>query len=366
MRLAYDYQAFHMQSYGGVSRYFARLAKGLIDSDHKVGIFAPIHRNRYLDDLPSGIVHGRYFPQYPARTARLLGAYNRLCARQPMAVWKPDLVHETYYFPEPALRGRPAVVTVHDMIHELFPKDFPANDSTSRYKHSAVERADHVICVSESTRNDLVRIFGVPERKISVVLHGFDSSMSGRTGAEYRTPSGRPFILYVGQRRGYKNFDGLIEAMGRSIRLRNDFDLVAFGGGAFTPTELGSIAAAGLSANHVLQVGGGDNFLGSLYSAARVFVYPSLYEGFGIPPLEAMAHDCPVICCNTSSLPEVVGEAAELFAPTGDDSLRTAMEHLVYSDEALTNLRLLGHQRVRRFSWQKCAADTLQVYKNLL
>jgi len=366
MRLAFDYQAFHLQSYGGVSRYFARLAQGLLDGDNKVGIFAPVHRNSYLGDLPRGVVHGRHVPQYPARTARLLGAYNRLHARLSMARWEPDLVHETYYSPAPAICAKPTVVTVFDMIHELYPNDFLACDNTTRHKRAAVERADHVICISESTRNDLVHLFGIPERKVSVVLLGFDPSMSGQPGPAYRTPSGRPFILYVGQRRGYKNFDGLVQAMGGSARLRHDFDLVAFGGGAFTPIELSGIAATGLSADHVVQIGGDDNFLGSLYRAARVFVYPSLYEGFGIPPLEAMAHDCPVICSNTSSLPEVVGEAAELFTPSDDDALRGAIERVAYSDDAIARLSMLGHERVRRFSWQKCAADTLHIYQDMI
>lgn len=365
MRLAFDYQAFHLQSYGGVSRYFARLAQGLLDSDHKVGIFAPVHRNSYLGDLPPGVVHGRHVSRYPARTARLLATYNRIRASLSMARWTPDLVHETYYSPAPASHAKPTVVTVFDMIHELYPADFPQSDSTSRYKRLAVERADHVICISESTRNDLIRLFGVPERKASVVLLGFDPSLAHQTGSAYRTPSGRPFILFVGLRRGYKNFDGLLKAVGSSPRLRADFDIVAFGGGSFTPSELDAIAAAGLSAEQAIQVGGDDHFLGKLYGAARAFVYPSLYEGFGIPPLEAMAHACPVICSNTSSLPEVVGKAAELFNPADDDALRAAIERVAYSDDGIARLCSLGEERVRRFSWRKCADDTLRIYETL-
>jgi len=283
-----------------------------------------------------------------------------------MARWNPDLVHETYYSPAPFICAKPTVVTVFDMIHELYPGDFPLHDNTSRHKKMAVERADHVICISESTRSDLIRLLGVPEHKASVVLLGFDPSLAGQQGTPYRTQSGRPFILYVGLRGGYKNFDCLIQTMGCSVRLRRDFDLVAFGGGAFTPTEMSSIANAGLEVDHVVQLGGDDNCLGALYRAARVFVYPSLYEGFGIPPLEAMANNCPVICSNTSSLPEVVGEAAELFTPSDGDALRAAIERVAYSDDAVAKLRLLGSDRVQRFSWQKCAADTLQIYQGLM
>lgn len=365
MRLAFDYQAFHMQSYGGVSRYFARLVQCLFDSGHEVGIFAPVHRNNYLGDLPQGMVHGRQVRRYPPRTTRLLGAYNQLLARHTIAQWAPDLVHETYYTSNPILDSKPAVVTVFDMIHELFPADFPAHDETSLHKRMAVERADHIICISESTRNDLIRLFGVSEHKTSVVLLGFDYPLAVHAEPAYRTSSGRPFILYVGQRGGYKNFGGLMTALGHSARLRKDFDIVAFGGGPFTPEESSHITAAGFTAGQVFQMGGDDKFLSQLYSAAKVFVYPSLYEGFGIPPLEAMAHGCPVVCSNTSSLPEVVGNAAELFNPAADDALQGAIENVVYSDEVWARLRLRGYERVRHFSWQKCAAETLQIYKDM-
>lgn len=366
MRLAFDYQAFHLQSYGGVSRYFARLAQCLLDCDQEVGIFAPIHRNNYLGDLQLGVVHGWQVSRYPPRAARLIGQYNRLLSRHTMTRWEPDLVHETYYSSKPVLKSKPAVITVFDMIHELFPANFPELDDTSLNKRMAVERADHVICISESTRKDLIRLFGVSEQKTSVVLLGFDPSLTSQINQAYRTPSGRPFILYVGQRGGYKNFSGLLIALSSSSRLRNNFDIVAFGGGPFTDKELSLITALGLSAEGVFQIGGDDNFLSQLYVAAKVFVYPSLYEGFGIPPLEAMAHGCPVVCSNTSSLPEVVGNTAELFDPDIDDSLRVAIENVAYSDDASSRLRLLGYERVRQFSWQKCAAETQQIYKGLI
>ena len=283
-----------------------------------------------------------------------------------MARWVPDVVHETYYSTKAiASAAKPVVVTVFDMIHELFSHDFPAGDETSRRKRLAVERADHVICISESTRRDLLRLFDLPEYKVSVVHLGFDPSTAGQGGPGFRTPSGRPFILYVGVRGGYKNFVGLLRTIGSSNRLREDFDVVAFGGGAFTPDELQSIAGAGLPQSQIIQVSGDDELLSRVYSAARVFVYPSLYEGFGIPPLEAMAHSCPVVCGNTSSLPEVVGDAAELFDPSDDGALRAAIERVVYSDSAIAGLRNLARHRVQRFSWQTCANETLRVYQNL-
>ena len=111
---------------------------------------------------------------------------------------------------------------------------------------------------------------------------------------------------------------------------------------------------------------GNDSVLAGLYSSARVLVYPSLYEGFGIPPLEAMSFGCPVICANTSSLPEVVGDAARLFDPTSESDLRAALEAVVFSSEYTVRLKANGLERVKMFSWEKCADETLKVYKKVL
>lgn len=111
--------------------------------------------------------------------------------------------------------------------------------------------------------------------------------------------------------------------------------------------------------------GGDDHELSALYSGASAFVYPSLYEGFGIPPLEAMAHDCPVVCSNAGSIPEVVGNAGRFFDPSDIDDMREAMEQVLYSDERRRRLAALGRARLRDFSWQKCARDTFDQYRRL-
>lgn len=366
MRIAMDYQAFVMQTHGGISRYFARLAQGLAEAQQQVGIFAPLHRNGYLAELPRELVHGRYIRQYPRRTARIFMAYNRIGAKLQMAGWRPDLVHETYYAKASSAPHKcPVVITVYDMIHELFPGYFPANNETLSFKRRAVERADHVICISENTRADLMRLFGTPASKLSVVHLGFDRFVSSGDTVAFVTPSARPYILYVGERRGYKNFTGLLRAIASSGRLLSDFDVVAFGGGRFSLEESMEISALGFAEKQVIQVGGGDDVLGRLYSSARAFVYPSLYEGFGIPPLEAMAHRCPVISSSTSSMPEVVGQAGEYFDPAQTEDMRRAIESVVYSDSRVESLRQAGTERLAAFSWNKCARETIEIYDAL-
>ena len=130
--------------------------------------------------------------------------------------------------------------------------------------------------------------------------------------------------------------------------------------------ELEEISVLGFLEDQVIQKSGDDDLLGSLYSTARSFVYPSLYEGFGIPPLEAMANQCPVISSKTSSMPEVIGEAAEYFDPTDTDDMKRAIEDVVYSDSYIKKLRQSGKERLTTFSWNKCSRETLNIYKKVI
>jgi glycosyltransferase involved in cell wall biosynthesis len=367
MRIAFDYQTFTLQSYGGISRYFTRLAQGLLDSEQDVGIFAPVHRNSYISALPPDIVNGRHINQFPPKTTRLVLAYNQFRSRSQIARWKPDLVHETYYSRVgSATRTCPTVITVYDMIHELYPNGFPMSDKTAEIKRIAIERADHVLCISENTRLDLMRLLGTPASKLSVVHLGFDRFVSREVMLKPDTLSGKPFLLYVGQRGIYKNFVSFIKAVASSKRLISDFDIVAFGGPPFSSAELNLIFALGFAENQVLHKNGNDDLLGNLYNLARAFVYPSLYEGFGIPPLEAMAHNCPVISSNSSSMPEVIGNAGEYFDPSDTDDMRRAIEAVVYSDSRVEDLKKLGLEQLTAFSWDKCTQETLDIYLSLI
>lgn len=365
MKIAFDHQIFR-QTYGGISRYFTQLAQGLIDLNQDVRVFAPLYQNSYLASLPRGVVRGSFIQQYPPKMGRVILKYNNYLSRYQIARLKPDLLHETYYSSVgSAPLGCPTVITVHDMIHELFPNEFSANDNTIINKRIAIDRADHVICVSDNTKSDLMRIYGTSPNKISVVHHGFDHLGSLSAQAHHVNFTGKPFLLYVGQREGYKNFTGLLKAMASSRRLMSDFDMIAFGGPAFSSTELNLIASLGFSENQVQYKSGNDELLGRLYGQARAFIYPSFYEGFGIPPLEAMAHLCPVISSNSSSMPEIIGDAAEYFTPSNIDDMFRAIEAVVFSDINIAKLKKLGTERLTSFSWKKCAKQTYEIYQSI-
>lgn len=367
MRVAFDSQAFTMQQYGGISRYIYSLAKELnLRREAEIKVFAPLYINAYLQNLPSKLVVGYKIPEIP-KTVSFLRATSQMMARPLIRKFHPDIVHETYYTARSInSRGASTVVTVHDMVHERFPSEWPKHDHTSKLKRIAIQRADHIICVSENTKQDLMQLYGTPASKLSVVHHGFDyfdNQSYKEPGAAYR---GKPFILYVGHRAGYKNFASFLKAVASSNRLRSDYDIVAFGGGGISSAEQKLISRLGFYEEQIRYVTGSDDLLGRYYSLARALVYPSLYEGFGIPPLEAMAHGCPVISSNTSSMPEVIGSACEYFDPVDIEDMRRAIEDVVYSDSRIESLRAAGAERIKKFSWNKCSKETLDVYRMLV
>jgi glycosyltransferase involved in cell wall biosynthesis len=364
MRVILDHQIFTEQQYGGVSKYFTEIAARLrLLEGIDLKIVCPLFRCQYLRNQTPGLVEGLYVGALPAPN-RLLRAINAGMARREMTRQAPDIVHETYFFEKQLAPPESRIVaTVHDMIHEKFPQFFAPDDSTSALKRAAVLRADHVICVSENTRSDLIACFKVDPGKISVIHHGV--SRTTRQSDAPR-PIDRPYIAYVGVRAGYKNFSKLIQAFGLSSYLRNNFALLCFGGGKFTSEEQEHIAKAGLSPKQVIQLQGSDQDLEAAYAHAQALAYPSLYEGFGLPLLEAMAGGCPVICSNTSSLPEVCGDAAEYFDPYSPESISERLVQVLASASRCQELAAKGVARAEQFTWERCAKETARAYARTL
>ena len=358
-----------LQEYGGISRYICSLALELskiegVDSR----IFAPLHFNQNLS-LATG-VSGRGFrlPKLNSKLFRLALMAGTFLAKKSINAFHPEILHETYfsldgYCPVGAKR----VLTVYDMIHEKYANSFEGSVGTSNPKRIAAKRADHVICISESTRKDLIDICGIPREKTSVIYLGVDdifSSNPQETDLQLNLPEN--FLFYVGKRDGYKNFDRFLKAFAALTSIKKEFSIVCFGGGVFTPSELVVAKDAGLRPGQLVHYVGGDDLLAAIYRQAYALVYPSIYEGFGLPPLEAMASGCPVICSNASSLPEVVGDAGEYFDPLHQDSMMIAIENVLTSPKRHEGLRDNGFIQASKFSWSKCAKETMREYQKLL
>jgi glycosyltransferase involved in cell wall biosynthesis len=365
IKIAYNYQIFTQQKFGGVSRIFSEIAP-LIDKskDFEVKVYAGLYQNYYLSK--NSTVKTLGLPvHYLPKTTRLFEAINPVFAKIALGIDKPDIVHETYYGTMNIVpKGARTVLTVLDMIHERF-ADSMGNEEFLSVKANAIKRADTIICISENTKKDLVEILKVNPAKISVVYLGHAIGSTRIVSSQPVVPD--PYLLYVGPTDApYKNFDRLLRAYGSKKRIYKNFKLVCFGPRAFPKQILALMDDIGIERNNICHYSGNDVLLADLYTNSAAFVYPSLYEGFGIPPLEAMSFNCPVICSNASSIPEVVGDAGEYFDPYDIESISAAIEKVLFSSTLPQEMISRGQERTKKFSWEKCAEETEKVYCSLL
>lgn len=369
MRIAFDHQIFSAQPWGGISRYFVRLAQELDAAGEDVSVMAHFHKNHHLIEASDALVDGRSVIAWHHRLGKLAQGFNNPLLSRSLRRWPPDIFHETYYkgHKRDSLKA-PVVVTVYDMIHEIMPEVFRQGDQTPTRKRNAVRQADHVICISEHTRQDLLRFVDIDPAKTSVVHLGVDlpAKSNWYPSVSSIDANKRPMVLYVGQRGGYKNFSLLLRALAQSSTLHHEVDIVCFGGGALTAQELSMANELGFRPDQLKHDAGDDQKLNRLYQQAHVFVHTSLYEGFGLPPLEAMAQGCPVVSSNASCMPEVLGEAAHFFDPESIEQLRDALEAVAESAERRKALTKAGYEHCETLSWARCAQNTLQVYESVL
>lgn len=362
MRIFYDGAIFGIQSAGGVNRYVEKLI------EHLPGDCRP----HLVTTEPL-----KHRPSHPALETRVSAVPNAFAWSRPLSkhwsAWscrrylnavRPDVVHPSYYatIARESLwrRSGAIVVTVYDLIHEKFREMLRGSEKQIRLKRRAVERADHLICISENTRRDLIECYGVPESRTSVVPIAADLSVPAGAAD---VPVGDRF-LFVGSRAPYKNFDRLLQALARirSSRPALGLDCV---GPEFSSDERQRIAALGLT-DAVASLGPvNDDLLVDAYRRSIALVYPSLYEGFGLPPLEAMRVGTPVICSGTSSLPEVVGDAALTVDPTDIDAIAERMSWLADDRSRREGLIEAGRRRANRFGWQRMADETAAVYRQV-
>lgn len=367
MKVAFDHQVFSDQPYGGISRYIIEVARHLneIAPDVQGRIFAGLHYNRYLVDENLRVAQGMYFE--PRRfTGRIRNLVNATYAETALRAWRPDVIHESYYHPTGwGPRNTKRVVTVHDMIHELYPERFPADCPVTSWKRAALARADAIVCVSETTKADLQRL--MPEYTQPTVViphgHGYLPASSHASAFIKKMTKGRPYILFVGKRGLYKNFKTLLHAYASNEELKKSFALVAFGGGQWEPDELDEISKLRLCHSDVLQFSGSDDLLHAAYEQATVFVYPSIYEGFGIPILEAFAARCPVACSDIPIFHEVAGKQAIFFNPESSDDVKNAL--LLCIQDTKNSKTAESKKRANSFTWENSAARHLEVYSSL-
>ncbi len=357
MKILYDYQIFYNQRYGGPSRYFVELIKELINLNYDLKVISPIYINNHLKELNQKYVLGSYF-ENTKNMGYIFKLYNELRIKYFIKKNNFDIIHSTYY-KDIYNTKNPLVITVYDLIHEIFSYEYNFNDLP---KKKIIEKAEHLICISENTKNDLIKFYNVPEHKVSVVY--LANYLKKKSNDKIKTT--KPFFLYVGSRKRYKNFSLLVNAYKKLKKINENYNIVCFGGGNFLKEEILNFKDKNIDIKKLIYLEGDDELLSKLYNSAEAYICTSKYEGFGLPVLEAMSHGCPVICSNSSSLPEVYGNAALSFNPNSEENLEECINNFLNNSSLKDKMIESGHQRVKNFSWKKCAEETSKIYKSLI
>ncbi len=360
LKILYDYGAFLDQKQGGVTRIMNEIIRREIQRNSvECQVYAGFHKNTGLHEIACEFpnnVHEFLLPQSIAKQRVFLPINNALFV-QFAKRFAPDICHYTFFKTPKVPVKTKTVVTIHDLIFEIFLK----TDNQVNERRDALSKVDGIICVSNNTKNDLLKFYDVGNKPILVAYHGNDLNSSRAVPPDVDVP----YLLYVGNRGSlYKNFELVLKAFAKSDMLK-PLSLVCFGGRPFDKTEWRTILKAGL-ANRVFHRSGSDDTLAGFYQNAIALIYPSRYEGFGLPPIEAMACRCPVLASNAAPMPEIIGNAALFFDPNSEDDLLNAISILLHQPEVRKSLIDNGLERTRFFSWDKTALLIHQFYQNLL
>lgn len=374
MKILYDYQAFSLQKYGGVSNCFVQLISNL-PSDIKYELGFKYTENYHLLNSKlhyknTWVIKEQSYPLYSN-----IG-YNFLQNKFPFLFHTPynmtlyyslkliekgkyDILHATFFDPYFLKKNiRPYVITIHDLIPEIY--GFEQRQVEGR--RILIENASKIITVSEYSKNDIIRILKVPEDKISVIYHGYEPTCNLTLLPMFE----RPYILYVGARWSYKRFDYFLKESAKFLHEHNDFIIVCTGDN-FNSQEIKLIKDLNIQ-NRIFHKFCSTEELASLYKYAFAFVYPSEYEGFGIPILDAFYAECPVILNRKSCFPEVAKNAALYFdSESKCDTLYRQLK-LLYNMNSVDRdlLKLKAKERLSFFSWKTSALKLADVYRQII
>lgn len=375
MRITFDISAA-VHHHAGLGRYAQELLAALTAVDH-ANEYQAFYHAASADEKPDAPLDGIHAHRMslsakPWRMSVLLAYLTGMR----MDRWLPrgDIFHATEHL-LPPMGSCKTVFTIHDLIFRFFPEyHLPLNRwYLSFMLPRFMQRADAIIAVSEHTRGDVSRLMGIPRERITVVYEGVHPAFHPihepeelmRVREKYRLPE--RFILYLSTIEPRKNISGLLHAY-RCLLDRGDttLDLVVAGrkGWLYEPV-FQAVRELGLEERVHFTGWVAEGDAPALFNAAQVFVYPSLYEGFGLPPLEAMACGTPVVCSNAASLPEVVGDAAILVNPHDVDEMASAIARVLSDPMRRQEMCAKSLAQAAQFTWERAARETLQVYERV-
>lgn len=364
MRILYDGLIYSIQTAGGINRYFAKLI-GLLPRHWTPILTAARRQVISYPEHPRLELHLREMWRWPKPVRSVVKSLQRRHFRRLQGTVQADVLHPTYFGLLSQMDWKactqPVVLNVHDLVHEHFRAEMDPQGKTAEAKRRAIAAATAIICGSEHAKADLLEFYHPPEEKITVIPHASDLQPVFPAAQATAEP---PYFLYVGTRRSYKNFARLLAALRNVVGRYPDVSLRVVGA-PFQPSERAQLAQGRLE-GHIRHCGYvTDHELASLYRDSVAFVYPSLYEGFGIPLLEAMSCGSVVVASNRTSIPEVVGDAGILFDPDSTDELTEILTSLLKSPEQRWPLIDKGYRRAQQFSWKRTAEQTMAVYETV-
>ncbi len=366
MRILLDEQIFSTQQYGGISRYFCEIGKHIITNNKdSVRFSLKFTNNEYLNSLRNES-NGKINNINSFGGNGIKKTINRLHSITSLFYSGYDIFIPTYYNPyflKYKRKNKPYVLTVHDMIDEAYPFQTSYYQKITSFKKKCIENADHIIAISECTKNDLLKYYPDLESKISVIYHGYTVTPPSKESQLLSNHINTNYILYVGKRDHYKNYEFCIRSIAKILRT-NNIHIVCAGGGGWTDYEKDMHNELGIE-NHCIQLNVSDAELASLYKFALMFIFPSEYEGFGLPILEAFSNECPVLLSNSSCFPEIAGSAALYFENGRSEDLENKVKMLLYDTEKIRNFIENGREKLKQYSWKTCCQATLEVYKSI-
>ena len=365
MKIFYDGEIYSIYNRrpGGISNFFDHLISFV---SQNYSCLLSSRRPEYLPH-PTGRLLNISSCQFESRLSCLNSFVSNQLFSFASTCFRPDLIHCTFYN-EPRIytNGVPIIYTAYDMIAEKWPEDLDPSGKHVLSKKRCFDRAVAIPCISASTRNDLLELYPYLEPKVSVIyLAGELKPVIVKDFKPSSTLKDVQFLLYVGARNSYKNFTRFLHAFARVVPQFPEL-LLKVVGPSFDDGELELISRLHLESKVIIYPDLDDSQLYQLYQYCTAFVYPSLYEGFGLPLLEAMASNAPVIASNASSIPEVVGSAALLFNPHSTDSIRDAIIQIVSSSTLREDLRRKGGLRSKQFTWDRTCIQYVDLYRSVL